>query len=170
MNRKQVAHAHLRISVGVVFLFCELSAFLVDSASAQLQMSAAQKEVWAGEESYCRYRMAGDIEGYMNLWDASFIGWPLRLASPAGKAAIREVVAADIAAGSAGRYACESTPLAVNVFGDVANTYYLFRATRTDQTGKVTVSVVRITHTWRRLNSKWRIIGGMAAPHAAENP
>jgi len=157
-------------SAAAVFLYCfVLAVVCVRSASAQMQMSPVQKEVWAGEEAYCHYRVAGDLEGFMSLWDESFIGWPLRSMSPGTKATIKKLIADVIAAGAARRYECQSTPLAVNVFGDVANTYYLFHDKTTDSTGKTLVSVLRISHTWRRFHGRWRIIGGMAAPHPMDN-
>lgn len=129
-------------------------------AVAQLQMSAAQKEVWAGEQRYCATLMKGDHEGYMALWDESFIGWPISMSAPTTKAGIRQSVQSG---DRKGPMQCTSTPLAVNVFGDFANTYYVLRTTRTGPDGKVVATEARITHTWRRKGGKWLIVGGMSA-------
>jgi ketosteroid isomerase-like protein len=48
---------------------------LVASASAQ-EWSAAQQEVWSMEEAYWERRQEGDVEGFMDLWDEDFVGWP----------------------------------------------------------------------------------------------
>ncbi len=137
------------------------------TAKAQMTMSAEQKGVWTGEEAYCRYRMTKDLDGFMSLWDDAFVGWPLSSPKPTGKAGIREVAAHRIAAEN--RYECESTPLAINVFGDTANTYYLLHSKVTDKDGKTNEDIARITHTWRRANGRWKIIGGMGAPHPTEH-
>lgn len=128
------------------------------SAAAQMQMSAAQKEVWAGEERYCQAINAGDDHAYMALWDDDFVGWPGSFDKPAGKEGIREAVAK--AHGSKAH--CQSTPMAVHVMGDIAMTFYAFHIERTDKAGKKTVSDSRITHTWRRENGVWKIVGGMS--------
>ena len=127
-------------------------------AVAQLQMSAAQKEVWAGEQRYCATLMKGDNEGYMALWDESFIGWPIFMEAPTNRDGIRKSVSEQ-----RGSVQCTSTPLAVNVFDNFANTYYLLHTTRTTPDGKSVTTESRITHTWRRQQGKWLIVGGMSA-------
>ena len=132
-------------------------ALFATSATAQIQLSAAQKEVWAGEQRYCETLMKGDTEGYMSLWDDSFIGWPISRDAPIDKAGIRASIK------NRGVIQCNSTPLAVNVFGDFANTYYVFHNTSKDPDGKIVNHESRITHTWRRKGGKWLIVGGMSA-------
>ena len=142
---------------GLLFLLvCTASVSL-----AQLQMSAAQKEVWAGEEAFCRTSMSGDTEGFMSLWDDHFIGWPSNQSAPVDKETIRKLTTRKRGPRD---MKCESTPLAVNVFGDTAMTFYLYRTTTTGADGKATSHVGRFTHTWRRTHGKWHIIGGMSAP------
>jgi ketosteroid isomerase-like protein len=142
----------------VLTVAVSLLSLLSPRAIAQLQMSAAQKEVWAGEERYCRAINAGDDEAYMALWDDDFVGWPGSFEKPAGKAGIQESVVKSHGSKSH----CESTPMAVNVMGDIAMTFYSFHFERTDKNGKTTVSDSRITHTWRRANGVWKIVGGMS--------
>ncbi|HEU5399833.1 MAG TPA: DUF4440 domain-containing protein [Terriglobales bacterium] len=132
-------------------------------AQAPMTMSAEQREVWAGEEAYSRYLMNHDLEGYMSLWDERFIGWPYARSTPGTKADIREAVAQDLAETQHSEPV--PTPLAVNVFGNVANTYYILRSKSTDKSGKTAEHAYRISHTWQRTDGKWKIIGGMSAPH-----
>jgi ketosteroid isomerase-like protein len=62
---------------------------LVASASAQ-EWSAAQQEVWEMEEAYWERRQRADVEGFMDLWDEDFVGWPYWAAEPMTKADIRQ--------------------------------------------------------------------------------
>lgn len=143
--------------------------YSVPASSQLINMTAAQKEVWFGELRYCDALMKHDLEAFMSLWDDSFIGWPGMMAAPTNKAGIRDSVSKDIR----DDYKCTSTPLAINVFGDFANTYYLLRSIRTDETGKTTNGEARITHTWHRSNGTWKVVGGMGArveqPSASAN-
>ena len=145
---------HLAGFVAASLLLCATPVF-----SQLTSMTPAQKEVWSGELRYCDALMKHDLEAYMSLWDETFIGWPGMLAAPTNKAGIRQDVSKSIAEDMQ----CTSTPMAINVFGDFANTYYLIRTTRTDAGGKTTAGAARITHTWRRSDGAWKIVGGMGA-------
>lgn len=136
------------------------------TAKAQITMSTEQKGVWKGEDAYCRYRMMRDLDAFMSLWDDAFVGWPSSSPQPTGKAGIREAAVRRIA--TENRYECELTPLAINVFGDTANTYYLLHSKVQTKDGRLNRETARIAHTWRRADGQWKIIGGMGAPYPAE--
>ncbi len=53
---------------------------------------------------------------------------------------------------------------AVNVFGDVAVTFYDDEDTWKNSNGEVVLKeVYKITHTWKRFGGTWLIVGGMSA-------
>jgi ketosteroid isomerase-like protein len=109
--------------------------------------------VWQGELNYYRYLKAKDLKGFMSLWDENFVGWPDFSELPQHKKDIETGLAAEFKDPAAEALpASEPMPEAVQVFGDVATTFYFWRTS---------ASTYRITHTWRKGPQGWQIIGGM---------
>jgi ketosteroid isomerase-like protein len=140
------------ISCSVVLTLVSVA---IEQASSQtkLQLSPEQAEVWQGELNFYRYLKAKDLKGFMSLWDEKFVGWPDFSELPQHKKDIEAGVAEEFKdpAGEA-LPASEPLPEAVQVFGDVATTFYFWRTS---------ASTYRITHTWRKGPQGWQIIGGM---------
>jgi len=116
--------------------------------------SQAQTEVWGREEAYWKSLKGHDKEAYLSLWDEVFFGWPSYAKSPVGKNALRErpLRAVD-------SYTFEQK--SVQMFGDLAMTFLQVQV-KPSTNGKEGGLVLRITHTWRKKDGEWRIIGGMS--------
>jgi len=126
------------------------------SSQTKLQLSPEQAEVWQGELNFYRYLKAKDLKGFMSLWDEKFVGWPDFSELPQHKQDIEAGVAAEFKDPAAEALpASEPVPEAVQVFGDVATTFYFWRI------GGESASTYRITHTWRKGPQGWQIISGM---------
>jgi hypothetical protein len=130
-----------------------MSAFAFGAA-----MGKDEAEVWAQEENYWKYLQAGDVTGYLKLWDEGFRGWPCALLEPAGKSAVGKMVE-DVRDGKlkvtyelkyqgAARY-----PGLVVVHYGVVQTL--------ERGGVGTPMRIKITHTWKRFGKQWKIVGGM---------
>ena len=133
------------------------------SSQTKLQLSPEQAEVWQGELNFYRYLKAKDLHGFMSLWDEKFVGWPDFSELPQHKKDIEAGVAEEFKdPGAEALPAAEPVPEAVQVFGDVATTFYFWRTSG---------STYRITHTWRKGPQGWQIIGGMSCgvPRKAES-
>ena len=145
------------ISCCVVLAFV-CGAMAQANSQTKLQLSPEQAEVWRGELNYYRYLKAKDLKGFMSLWDENFVGWPDYSELPQRKKDI-EVGVAEEFKNPAAEALSESAPVpeAVQVFGDVATTFYFLRG----GSEKSPVSY-RITHTWRKGPQGWQIIGGMS--------
>ena len=124
-------------------------------AESQLRLSPAQQEVWNEEENAFRYMNGKDPDRYVALWDEQFVGWPDYEDLPVGKQVLARGVKDEFARPSAP--VPLPTPLAVAVFGDVAITYYFW-----PDAEKTSPRKSRVTHTWRRTKTGWKIIGGLS--------
>jgi ketosteroid isomerase-like protein len=120
--------------------------------------TAEQKEVWGREETYWNYVQAHNMEGFLSLWDEAFLGWPSYEKSPVGKEKIGRNPAA-FTQRVILSYSFEQK--AVQTFGAAATTYLQVRV-REKAEGKDSESTRRFTHTWRKKDGQWRIIGGMS--------
>ena len=127
---------------------------------AAQRLSSQQEEVWKGEQNYFRYLQAKDLQGFMSLWDENFLGWPDYSEAPLRKREIESGVAAEFKnVQQSARPLPVPKPEAIGVFGDVAVTHYFWP--EADDTSALKY---RITHTWRKGPTGWRIIGGMSCP------
>ena len=88
------------------------------SASAQ-PLSAAQKEVWAAEESMHRYEQQRDAKRFLSLWDDNFVGWPDYEPRPVRKPEIEEGTVEEFQTPQTpGRPLPAPQPEAIAIFGD----------------------------------------------------
>ena len=112
------------------------------------------------EEKYWQVVEAHDREGYVALWDEDFVGWPDNCEVPIRK----DVIRADTFGTLRDMENFHPEPKAIQVFGDVAITFYIVTAAYTPKGGNQELVTFRCTHTWRKVNGAWLIIGGMSSP------
>ena len=131
-----------------------LCVFLGATLAQETGWSQAQTEVWGREEAYWQSLESRDKEAYLSLWDEAFLGWPSYAKSPVRKSTLRErpLRAVD-------SYTFEQK--SVQMFGETAMTFLQVRL-KPSTSGKEGEIVLRITHTWRKKDGEWRIVGGMS--------
>jgi len=131
-----------------------LCVFLGATLAQETGWSQAQTEVWGREQVYRQSLKSRDKEAYLSLWDEVFLGWPSYAKSPVRKSTLRErpLRAVD-------SYNFEQK--SVQVFGETAMTFLHVRL-KPSTSGKEGEIVLRITHTWRKKDGEWRIVGGMS--------
>lgn len=125
-----------------------------------MRLSPEQRQVWSQEEKYWEFVKAEDRDSYVALWDENFVGWPFTSAEPIRKEQIRRdpfIMLHERKLQSA-----QLEPKAVEMFKDVAIVHYRVTAIYEFKEGGTGKQVARITHTWRRTNGSWLIIGGMS--------
>ena len=127
--------------------------------------AAAEKAVWAMEETYWKTLESSDLQGYVNLWHKDFLGWPRDRDLPVGKDGIEEGTRRKMAEGRVVSH--EILSKAVRVVGTIGITQYAVRAVRVSTQGDTATFVSRVTHTWVRTGNTWKIVGGMSAPFAS---
>jgi ketosteroid isomerase-like protein len=142
----------------IVSLFPMLLAML--SFAQESKLLPEQEQVWRMEETYWQIVEARDREGYIALWDEDFVGWPYDSPAPVRK----DVIRSDTSGKFEGLKKFQLERKAVEVFKDVAIAHYLVTAAYTPKTGSNEVVAFRCTHTWRKTDGAWLIIGGMSAP------
>jgi ketosteroid isomerase-like protein len=122
-------------------------------------MEADAEHLWELEGAYIRAHLEADHEAVLALWDEDFLGWPSRLPNTSGK---------DGGAAYLAEYFPEPTQLSprlerqgIRFAGDAAILHYRLHWGGTDAGGSITTATTRLTHTWIKRDSGWRILGGM---------
>ena len=143
-----------KLVVGV-FLGVAAAAF-----AQRFKLSPEQDQIWRMEQKYWQIVETRDREDYIALWDENFVGWPDNTPAPIRKDAIRSETFETVQ----GLKNFQLDPKAVQVFKDVAIAFYSVTATYTRKDSSSEVVSFRISHTWRKTNGVWHIIGGMSSP------
>lgn len=141
------------------FVFVVLMAFAAP-AFAQ-EMDSAQKEVWQMEETYWRDIKAGDEAHYLTLWHENFLGWPYYQPGPVDRTELAKGIHKKFTGTRTLEY--EISSKSVHVTGNVGVALYAVKSIYADREGKKQTDHLRITHTWLKTDSGWKILGGMSA-------
>ena len=119
-----------------------------------------EEEIWSLEEDYISYFSEANHKAILSLYHSEFLGWPDSETHPAGKK-------------RAEKYLEENYPEpievifqikreGIRVIGNVAITHYLLISSWVDKGGIEQKRESRLTHTWIKEDSQWKIFGGMS--------
>jgi len=144
-----------------------LTLFFYGAAAAQ-SLGKIQDEVWQRELQYWKYVEQNNKAGYLTLWHDNFIGYP-DTDSLTPKSKIADWIT-DLHNKKDMHYEYKLIKKVVNVFGDVAITFYDEEDIwKNNQNEVVSKEVYKITHTWKKIGNTWLIIGGMSAIKKQKN-
>ena len=132
----------------------------VHDASASVEQ--IKNKVWQLEEHYWKYVKEQNLQAYCTLWDENFIGYPSNNII-GNKAHITDWLV-ELYKDKTGVYNYALTRKVENVFDDIVIALYDVAQTWTNDKGEVVKrSNIKITHTWKKTDKGWLIIGGMGA-------
>jgi quercetin dioxygenase-like cupin family protein/ketosteroid isomerase-like protein len=121
--------------------------------------NAEAELLWRLEERYITAHVEADHQTILSLWDEEFLGWPSRLGEPSGKAGGAEYLA---------EFFPTPMPLAprierlgIRFTENVAMLFFRLHWGGAVESGSSTTATTRLTHTWVKRGSEWRILGGM---------
>lgn len=129
---------------------------------AKTSVQQIKNEIWQLEENYWKYVKEKDFKSYINLWDDNFIGYP-STNKIGGKKNITDWIT-EMFKDNNNIYSYELTRHVENVFDDIV--IVLYDAThiwKNDKGEKLETSTYKLTHTWKKTDKGWLIIGGMGA-------
>jgi catechol 2,3-dioxygenase-like lactoylglutathione lyase family enzyme len=136
----------------------EINNVVVSPASVQ----ETKNEIWQKEEDYWSYVKENNLDAYRKLWDEQFIGYPSNN-NIAGKDHITDWIT-DLYKDKSQQFSYQLTRKVENVFGSIVITLYDVLETWTNEKKEVIKKLnIKITHTWKKTDKGWLIIGGMGA-------
>jgi hypothetical protein len=126
--------------------------------------AAMEDEAWHMEELYWEYVKKIDTLAYKKLWHADFIGYP---SFGNGVSDVSKIASwiPDLHKDPNLKFGYILHKKASNAIEDVVMVFYDTDEIWTDKDNKVvSKETYKFTHTWKKVDGKWVILGGMAGP------
>jgi ketosteroid isomerase-like protein len=123
--------------------------------------SQDEEEIWSLEEDYISYFSKADKEAILSLYHPDFLGWPDSESHPAGKKRAAEFLEENYPEPM--QVMSQITKEGIRIVDDIAITHYLVTFSWIDEDKSEHKTRTRITHTWIKENSEWKILGGMSS-------
>lgn len=127
------------------------------------KMTKAQRALWKMEEKYRDLFSLETMEEYMDLWHDNFWGWPDFSESPDNKKLLRKKTIKFLKQFKNNSPKIEFIPHRVEIYGKTGIAFYIGIFKGKSKTGEKLKVTARLTHTWKKQNGKWVIIGGMSS-------
>ncbi|MEB2774189.1 nuclear transport factor 2 family protein [Algoriphagus sp. D3-2-R+10] len=128
-----------------------------------LSKTELENEAWHMEELYWEYVQKSDTVSYKTLWHANFIGYPSFGDGVSDKSKIA-IWIPELHKDPDLKYSYTLYKKASNAIEGVVIVFYDTDYFWTDKDNKVVrKETYKFTHTWKKVDGKWVILGGMAA-------
>jgi hypothetical protein len=128
-----------------------------------LTKSQMEDEAWHMEELYWEYVQSIDTVAYKTLWHEDFIGYPSFGDGVSGTSKIA-IWIPDLHKDPELKYNYVLYKKASNAIEDVVMVFYDTEYFWTDKENQIDrKETYKFTHTWKKVDGKWLILGGMAA-------
>ncbi len=122
-----------------------------------------ENQAWNMEERYWDYVEKIDTIAYKKLWHNDFIGYPSFGDGVSNKSKIA-IWIPELHQDTSLTFSYKLYKKAVNAIDDVVIVFYDADEIWTDKENKVVrTETFKFTHTWKRYENNWVILGGMAA-------
>ncbi|OOG70571.1 nuclear transport factor 2 family protein [Algoriphagus sp. A40] len=135
----------------------------VETSEPTLTKSELEDEAWQMEELYWEYVQKIDTVTYKTLWHDDFIGYPSFGDGVSDKSRIASWIS-ELHKDPDLKYSYVLHKKASNAIEDVVMVFYDTDYFWTDKENQVVrKETYKFTHTWKKVDGKWLILGGMAA-------
>jgi len=122
-----------------------------------------ENEAWQMEEKYWDYVQKIDTVAYKNLWHNDFIGYPSFGDGVSNKSKIA-IWIPELHKDPNFKFSYKLYRKATNAIDDVVIVFYDADEIWTDKENNIVrKETFKFTHTWKKYNDSWVILGGMAA-------
>jgi hypothetical protein len=134
-----------------------------DMPEQTMTESALENEAWQMEELYWKYVQNIDTVAYKTLWHDDFIGYPSFGNGVSNKSKIASWIP-DLHKDPDLKFSYVLHKKATNAIGDVVIVFYDADEIWTDKQEEIVKKeTFKFTHTWKKIDGQWVILGGMAA-------
>ena len=118
------------------------------------------EEIWALEEAYFANLYKTDYEKVLSIVHSQFLGWPGTLPQPIDREESARFMKQLVPSPTSCTFKIERA--GIRLLGDVALTQYIIHVNCIDTAGAAKTQSSRITHTWVKDGTSWKLLGGMS--------
>ena len=146
----------------IVFLslMLALEGLGMQAALGEEKQPEVEKEIWALEQTYLANHQHANHQQIIPMWHDQFLGWPDDEPKPTGIKAVTLRLRRRYPVPAAWTFTIE--PGGIRVIGNVAINFYTIHFLTKDDAGQEQKRSRRVTHTWIKEGSRWKILGGMS--------
>ncbi len=119
-----------------------------------------EEEIWSLEEDYISYFGDANHKAILALYHSQFLGWPDPELHPAGKERAKKYLEEKYS--EPNQVVSQISREGIRILGNIAITHYLLLLSWIDDEGIEQTRESRLTHTWIKEDSQWKIFGGMS--------
>jgi len=134
--------------------------FAQDEEINNTKLDKVEKEIWSLEEDYISYFGKANHEAILSFYHSQFLGWPDSELNPAGKTRAAEFLVEKYPEPTQSVFKIKRE--GIRIAEDVVITHYLLILSWIDDEGVEQTRKSRLTHTWIKEDSHWKILGGMS--------
>jgi hypothetical protein len=133
----------------------------IDTPASSISKAEMENEVWKMEERYWEYVQKIDTVPYKTLWHDDFVGYPSFGDGVSNKSKIA-IWIPELHKDTSLTFSYKLYKKATNAIDDVVIVFYDTDEIWTDKANKVVrQETYKFTHTWRKQDGHWVILGGM---------
>jgi ketosteroid isomerase-like protein len=119
-----------------------------------------ENQIWALEEAYISAYKGAEHANILALLHEQFLGWPDPEEWPTTKKKVARFLQDKYPTPADWDFVIDQA--GIQIHGNVGITQYVLVLTGKDKEGTIKKKVTRITHTWVKEGSEWKILGGMS--------
>ena len=119
-----------------------------------------EEEIWSLEEDYISYFGEANHDAILSLYHSQFLGWPDSRNHPLGKISAAKFLGNNYPDPTQSVFKINRE--GIRIVNGVVITHYLLNVSWIDDVGAEQIRESRLTHTWVKEDSQWKILGGMS--------
>jgi len=119
-----------------------------------------EEEIWALEEAYFANLYQANYGGVLALVHSRFLGWPGAVPQPIDREESARFMKQLVPQPASCSFKIERA--GIRLMGEVALTQYTLQVKCSDTAGVTKTQSSRITHTWMKEGTGWKLLGGMS--------
>jgi ketosteroid isomerase-like protein len=151
----------------IILIILTLLLFFITPLSAQdkekpvnNKWENVEDEIWSLEEDYISNFSKANHDAILSNYHSQFLGWPDSRNHPVDKNMAAKFLKENYPEPSETNFKIERE--GIRVVDNVVITHYLLKVSWIDDDGIKQTRQSRLTHTWVKEDSHWKILGGMS--------
>ncbi len=164
--KKLFVHTLIALLVAITITSCDENrkeSSMTDIPASSIGKAEMEMEVWKMEERYWEYVQKMDTITYKTLWHDDFVGYPSFGDGVSNKSKIA-IWIPELHQDTSLTFSYKLYKKATNAIDDVVIVFYDTDEIWTDKANNVVrKETYKFTHTWRKQDGQWVILGGMGA-------